>query len=168
MKKYNKKQSGAALIISLIVLIAVSLLAVSGINRSSIETKIVGVSLNRELLFNAALTETEAVLATLNNTVEKSDEIIIDTIKNFTVNAEGKKEFSTTDVQTFDADSLNTSNIVYDSQLKVAQIGYGQLTGESVNSRRIYKMQLNVSATRSNRKSEQESGLELYAINNQQ
>jgi hypothetical protein len=68
MKKTMKKQKGAALIVSLVLLTLVALLGVAGVQTISLEEKMAGHSFDRNLEFQAAeamLKEKEGIVDTL-------------------------------------------------------------------------------------------------------
>jgi Tfp pilus assembly protein PilX len=68
MKKTMKKQKGAALIVSLVLLTLVALLGVAGVQTIGLEEKMAGHSFDRNLMFQAAeamLKEKEGIVDTL-------------------------------------------------------------------------------------------------------
>jgi Tfp pilus assembly protein PilX len=142
MMKYQaiKKQSGAVLAISLVLLTAITVLAVISMQRAGLQTRITGNILHREMLFNSAMNEQESWYYQLK-TADTGDAILGDPIRNFTVNDDGSRTYAPV---TLDADNtipgttkarpIQTINelIRLDSTEGTIALAQGQQSGDRV------------------------------------
>lgn len=85
-----KKQSGAVLAISLVLLTAITILAVISMQRAALQTRITGNILHREMLFNSAMNEQESWFYQLK-TADTGDAILSEPIRSFDVDNDGNK-----------------------------------------------------------------------------
>jgi Tfp pilus assembly protein PilX len=96
-----KKQSGAVLAISLVLLTAITVLAVISMQRAGLQTRITGNILHREMLFNSAMNEQESWFYTLK-TADTGDAILSDPIRSFDLEVDGTRTYKPV---TLDADN---------------------------------------------------------------
>jgi Tfp pilus assembly protein PilX len=96
-----KKQSGAVLAISLVLLTAITVLAVISMQRAGLQTRITGNILHREMLFNSAMNEQESWFYQLK-TADTGDAVLSEPIRSFTVNGDGSRTYTPV---TLDADN---------------------------------------------------------------
>ncbi|OUS38224.1 hypothetical protein A9R00_10675 [Oleispira antarctica] len=84
------KQSGSVLAISLVLLAAITLIAVMNMQRSGIQTRITSNILHREELFNNAMNEQESWFFLLK-TADTGDELLSDPMRSFNFDANGAR-----------------------------------------------------------------------------
>lgn len=87
-----KKQSGAVLAISLVLLTAITVLAVISMQRAGLQTRITGNILHREMLFNSAMNEQESWFYQLK-TADTGDAVLSEPIRSFDVEADGTRTY---------------------------------------------------------------------------
>ena len=87
------KQSGSVLAISLVLLTAITILAVMNMQRTGLQTRIAGNVLHRELLFNTDLNEQECVFFQLK-TANTGDPMLSGPIRSFNLDADGTRVYT--------------------------------------------------------------------------
>ncbi len=88
-----KKQSGAVLAISLVLLTAITVLAVISMQRAGMQTRITGNILHREMLFNSAMNEQESWFYVLK-TADTGDSILSEPIRTFNLDDDGTRIYT--------------------------------------------------------------------------
>lgn len=88
-----KKQSGAVLAISLVLLTAITVLAVMSMQRAGLQTRITGNILHRELLFNTALNEQESWFFQLK-TADTGDPTLSEPLRTFNLDPDGTRIYT--------------------------------------------------------------------------
>lgn len=100
----KQNQSGSVLAISLVLLTAITLVSMQGLQRSALHTKIVNNIQHQEKLFRSAASDQEARYDKYNTDPEAS-KLLFDIINNFDVGDLGKKEQKSIDLVLLDGHS---------------------------------------------------------------
>ena len=100
----KQNQSGSVLAISLVLLTAITLVSMMGLQRSALHTKIVNNIQHKERLFRTAASDQEARYDKYNTDPEASI-LLFDIINNFEVGDLGKKEQQVIDLTLLDKGS---------------------------------------------------------------
>lgn len=100
----KQNQSGSVLAISLVLLTAITLVSMQGLQRSALHTKIVNNIQHQEKLFRSAASDQEARYDKYNTDPEAS-KLLFDIINNFDVGDQGAKEQKPIDLVLLDGHS---------------------------------------------------------------
>ncbi|MFT7411241.1 MAG: Tfp pilus assembly protein PilX [Oleispira sp.] len=130
-----KQQSGSVLAISLVLLTAITVLAVMSMERAGLQTRITSNILHRELLFNSTMNEQESWFF-LIKTADTGDSMLSAPIRSFDLDIDGNRIY--TPVQ-LDVNNTMPNNIAMTNQLIVLgttaginALAEGQETGDRV------------------------------------
>lgn len=164
-----KSNQGSVLAISLVLLTAITLIALSSIQRSGLQTRMVANIQHVEILFNTALSDQNYWFSQLLLD-ESGDELLAEPLSRFVVDENNQRQY-----QAVILDSLEDGikEISLASQILHIPAKEGQLSlseGNEVNSRIDYKFELASEAGIATRNMEerQKSGISFPGLNNQQ
>lgn len=140
-----KKQSGSALAISLVILTAITLISITSLQRSGLQTKIVANIQHQEQLFNISHSEQEFWFSALQDSIS-GDNLLALALKEFVVDADGEKVYSPVffDPVTNRPQINVTSSILYTPP---EPDGIALAVGEEVGQRINYRFNLDSQAS---------------------
>lgn len=163
------KERGSALAISLMILTSITLLAVSAMERSGLQARMVRNVQHSERLFHTALSDQELWFALIISD-ESGDSLLAKPLSNFELDENNQRQYLPVELESVIEEPQYidlTRNLLHVPPSK------GQLSlseGNEVNSRIDYDFQLNSEAGIGSRSlvAKQRTGLTFPGLNNQQ
>lgn len=168
-RKIVQSQSGLALAISLVLLTAITIISITSLQRSGLQTKIIANIQHQEQLFNAAQSDQEFWLTAFNDSVS-GDNLLARPLRSFQINPDGEKEYLPAELES-DAANANIdldTNVIHISTPNPAPAGHIALSsGEEVGQRINYRFNLNsrASVPIRNKFNNQQTGLSFPGLN---
>ncbi|CCK74765.1 MAG: hypothetical protein KBT75_00755 [Oleispira antarctica] len=159
------KEKGSALIISLVLLTAITLISITSLQRTNLQTRIVANIQHTESGFNIVSSELEEIFVTYNSGSATSD--LTKALDTFTLNSEGKKSFGVSDTTVISTYKNKNINNTKSLQVSSNLIHKGQplfTSGYSVGGFSTYKFEINADSSLPNggyNLSSQSLGVEL-------
>ncbi len=138
-----KKQSGAVLAISLVLLSAITLLAAMNMQRAGLQTRIAANISHNEVIFNSVFNYQGALFKNLSNT-DLSDPVLSAPIRQFTI-SNGNKDYTPVVLNRVNLASGTTYGVQVDNQLIMTDviIGANSLAeGEEAGNRVLFRYHL--------------------------
>lgn len=168
-KAHYARNKGSVLAISLVLLTAITIVALSSMQRSGLQTKIVANFQHVEMLFNAAMSDQQYWFMQLKAS-ESGDTLLSEPLASFVLDENNKRNYQPVILESKD---VVPSVIQLASDLLHIPSRQGQLSlseGNEVNSRIDYDFELSSHAELSARNmgARQKSGLTFSGLNNQQ
>jgi hypothetical protein len=164
-----KKSNGSVLAVSLVLLTVITLVAISALQRTGIQTRIVANIQHVEMLFNTAMNDQEYWFMQLK-VAESGDALLSEPLASFVLDGNNQRSYLPVDLESPKEES---KAIVLASHLLHIPPPEGELSlseGNEVNSRLDYDFELSTQANIETRNmiEKQKTGLTFPGLNNQQ
>lgn len=164
----QNSQSGSALAISLVILTAITLISITSLQRSGLQTKIVSNIQHREHRFNGGDSEQQYWFRELQKSIS-GDNLLAEPLRKFTINALGEKTYSPVDLDM----SIVRKHVTVDSKILFIPPVAGRIslaTGEEAGQRINYRFNLDSESSipSIDKSNKQQTGINFPALNSSQ
>lgn len=161
----RSSQSGSALAISLVILTAITLISITSLQRSGLQTKIVANIQHKEQLFRIANSDQEHWFNELRNSIA-GDNLLALPLASFTQDAAGEITYNPVDLgqrQNYERINSNT-NIIH---IPTEEDGIALASGQDVHDRINFRFNLNSTASPviGDKQSNQQTGISFPGLN---
>lgn len=141
----KNSQSGSALAISLVILTAITLISISSLERSGLQTKIVANIQHHEQLFNACNSEQEHWFSELQKSIS-GDNLLAQPLRKYVLSLEGEKIYSPVElVSKMSRPHINTQSEILYIPPEPGRIALA--VGEEVGQRINYRFNIDCQAS---------------------
>jgi Tfp pilus assembly protein PilX len=160
-----QRQSGSALAISLVILTAITLISITSLQRSGIQTKIVANIQHQQQLFNAANSDQEHWFVQLRNSIS-GDNLLAQPLSAREIDADGTVTYAPVDLgirHQYERINSNTSITYIPTQVGGIALASGQEVNDRINFR--FNMDTIASARIGNKQNNQQTGVSFPGLN---
>jgi len=164
----QNSQSGSALAISLVILTAITLISISSLERSGLQTKIVANIQHQEKLYTACNSEQEHWFSRLQNSIS-GDNLLAQPLRKYVLSADGEKTYSPVELDLNKSRPfVETASEILFTPPEPGQIALAvdEEVGQRINYRFNLDCQASVAAT--NKVNNQRSGINFPGLNSSQ